>query len=312
LGASDRNGAKVGAAMAVLAFLMWGLLAIYWKALPDVSPEEVLAHRIVWSLAFMAVLLIARKRWGEIFRALRSARDVGRLALCSLLLGANWYTFIWAIAHDRVLECSLGYYINPLVSVALGRVFLRERLRRWQALALVLACAAVANLLVSHGQVPWAGLVLAGTFAVYGLLRKTAKMDSVPGLTAETALLAVPAGAFLLWLDHAGRLAFFHVGRQTDVLLVGAGIVTALPLLLFSYAARRIRLATVGFIQYLAPSCMFLLGAFVYDEPLDLRRLATFMLIWAALAIYSWDNIVGRPSVRNSAKAQVPAEPGTG
>jgi len=285
------NSASTGAVMTGLAFLMWGLLTIYWKALVHVSPSEVLAHRITWSLVFTAMLLIVERRWSEIAHGLRSAQDWGRLALSGLCLGANWYAFVWAIAHDRVLECSLGYYINPLVSIVLGFVFLGERLRKWQIVAVFLSVVAVANLLISRGEVPWAGLVLAFTFGFYGLLRKTSRLESLPGLAGETGVLAVPAVAFLIYLNHDGRGAWGSFEWRTNLLLLGAGVVTALPLLCFSYGARRIRLATVGFLQYLAPSCMFLLGLLAYDEPFDRSKLVTFILIWVALGIYSWDSV---------------------
>jgi chloramphenicol-sensitive protein RarD len=291
LGTEKARSAKAGALMTALSFLMWGLLTIYWKALVHVSPSEVLAHRIIWSFLFTVLLLISQRRFSEMRDGLRSRADWIRVGLSSLCLGANWYAFVWAIAHNRVLECSLGYYINPLVSVVLGGVFLGERLRRWQLLAALLSVIAVTNLLISHGEVPWAGLVLAFTFGAYGLLRKTSHLESLPGLTSETALLTIPAVAFLFYLNRDGRCALGGLTWNTNLLLVGAGVVTALPLLCFSYGARRIRLATVGFLQYLAPSCMFLLGLLVYNEPFDRRKLMTFVLIWVALGIYSWDSI---------------------
>jgi len=277
--------------MTALSFLMWGLLTIYWKSVAHVSTYEVIAHRIVWTVAFLAVILTIQRRWGELAAAARRPRDAARVAICGLCLGGNWYAFVWALANDRVLEASLGYYINPLMSVLLGAVFLGERLRRLQLIALVMTVIAVCNLLLAYGQVPWAGLALAFTFALYGLLRKTSKLDSVPGVLAETCAIAPPALAFLVYLHRTDNLAFAGGGVGTTLLLLTAGLATALPLLAFSFGARRIRLSTVGFLQYLAPSCMFLLGVFAYGEPMELRKLATFVTIWLALGIYSWDSV---------------------
>ena len=277
--------------MTALSFLMWGFLTIYWKSLAHVGPSEVLAHRIIWTLVLLALLLTVQRRWGEIPAGVKTFRDAARVAVCGLCLGGNWYAFVWALANNRVLEASLGYYINPLMSVLLGAVFLGERLGRLQIVALVVTVVAVSNLLVAYGQVPWAGLALAFTFALYGLLRKTSKLDSVPGVLAETCVIAPPAVIFLVYLQQTGRLGWTNIGWTTDLLLLLAGLATTVPLLAFSFGARRIRLSTVGFLQYLAPSCMFLLGVFAYKEPFQPRKLATFLLIWLALGIYSWDSI---------------------
>ena len=276
--------------MMALAFITWGLATIYWKRSAGVEPMEVVAHRIVWSLVVLAMLLTITKRWPELVRCLRSRRSAATLALSSAMLGTNWYVFVWGVTNGRILECSLGYFINPLVSVVLGWAFLGERLGRWQLVALAMTACAVANLVVAHGQVPWAGLVLAGSFGLYGLLRKTSAVPAIPGLTVETALLTVPAAGLLVWLNSRGRLTMGHVDLTTDAYLVGAGLITVLPLLMFGYGVQRIRLATVGFIQYLAPSCMLLLGVLIYGEPLGPRRLVTFATIWLALAIYSADS----------------------
>lgn len=304
LAENRRDTAKAGAGLTALAFVMWGLLPIYWKALSHVRPTEVLAHRIVWSLAVLAALLTVRRRWKDVILGVRTWRDAGRLLCGSLLLGGNWYAFVWAITNNRVLECSLGYYINPLLSMLLGCVFLGERLRRWQVAALMLAVAAVMNLLVAHGQLPWIGLGLAGTFSLYGLLRKVSDLGSLPGVTAETALLAVPAVTGLLYLNSTGQCALLEMGWQTAGLLIAAGLVTATPLLCFSYGARRIRLSTVGFLQYLAPSCMFLLGVLVYKEPFDWGKALTFAMLWVAIGLYSWDSAKNISQNRHSQCAQ--------
>jgi len=287
--------ARAGVAVTTLAFLLWGLLPIYWKLLQGVDALDITAHRVIWSLAFTGVLLGVGGHWREVARAMATKRAVARLLLGAALLGTNWLIYVWAINQDRILDTSLGYFINPLVSVLLGCLLLKERLRRWQAVSLALAAAAVMVRVIAHGQLPWVALALAGTFGLYGLHRKTSHMESLPGLAAETVLLTLPALGFLAYLFADDRGVVGHCEWPVYLLLVGAGVVTALPLLLFAYGARRIRLSTVGFLQYLAPSCTFLLGVFVYREPFDALHLGTFALIWAALAIYSIDSLRHRP-----------------
>ncbi len=283
------------------AFVLWGLFPIYWKALVAVDPVEIIAHRIVWSLAFTALLLVARRRWREIGPALRSWRAVARLATSAALLSVNWLIYVYGVNSGRILETSLGYFITPLANVVLGMVFLRERLRPAQAAALVLATAAVVNQVLASGGVPWIGLSLAVTFGFYGLLRKTATLDSLPGLAAETLLLTVPAGAYLAATVAGGTAALGRAGALDHALLLGTGVVTAVPLLLFGFGARRIRLTTVGLLQYLAPSGAFLLGVFAYGEPFDRTRVVTFALIWTALAVFAADGLL-RASVPGQAR----------
>jgi len=274
-----------------MAFLLWGVLPVYWKALQNVPASEILAHRIVWSLVFGALLLGLRRRRAELFRALRTRSDRLRVLASATLLGVNWFTYVWAVNHDFILECSLGYYITPLVNVLLGRVFLSERLRPWQIVAFALAAAGVLNLLVAAGRVPWIALVLAGTFGFYALGRKTSRLESLPGLVVDTTLLSIPALGYLGWLYVRGAGGASGAGWATWLLLAGAGAVTATPLILFAYGARRITLATVGFLQYIGPTGAFLLGVLVYKEPFGWVHAVTFGLIWAGLAIYSWDSV---------------------
>jgi chloramphenicol-sensitive protein RarD len=282
---------RTGLLYGIAAYLWWGFVVFYFKAVANVPPLEVLAHRVVWSVVLLGVLLGLRGRWREGLRALRDRRSVIALLFTTVLIAGNWYTFIWAVSHDRVVEASLGYYINPLVNVLLGFVFLRERLRRAQWIAVALATVAVVLLSARMGSVPVISLVLAFSFGLYGLLRKTMKVDGLVGLTVETTLLLPVAVGYLLWLEKQGALVFGHAEVSTQLLLVAAGAVTALPLLWFANAARRLELATVGLLQYIAPSLQFLSAVLVFGEPFGRVQLVSFVLIWAALALYTTDMV---------------------
>jgi chloramphenicol-sensitive protein RarD len=270
------------------AFALWGLIPLYWKQTAHLPATEVLSHRIAWSLPCLAVLLALRGRGPELRRALGSPRTRLLLLASTVLIAANWLTFIWAVNNDRVLDASLGYYINPLVSVLLGFVFLEERLRRLQALAVALAVVGVAVLTVRHG-LPWPSLVLAFSFGSYGLVRKVADVPGMVGLFVEVALLAPFTVGYLVWLRGSGEGAFATGETGLDLILVAAGPVTVVPLLLFAEGVRKLTLATVGFLQYLAPTGHFLLAVAVYDEPFDAVHLVAFALIWTALALYTFD-----------------------
>lgn len=269
------------------AFLCWGLLPIYWKTLLGIPAPEILCHRIVWSLAFIALVLFFSGRLGELRHALASRRTIGILCLTSLLVSTNWGVYIWAVNSGHVLQASLGYYINPLVNVLLGCLFLGERPRPLQAVAIALATIGVSIMVVSLGQLPWVALVLAFSFGLYGLARKIAQVESLPGLLFETMALGVPATVWLVWLAWTGQGALGNIAPTTDLLLIGAGVVTAVPLAAFAHAARRLTLATVGVLQYIAPTCMFLLGVFVYGEEFTTTHLTTFLFIWAGVAVYT-------------------------
>ncbi len=277
---------KQGIWLAVGAYALWGVLPVYWKAVQTVPALEILAHRIVWSLVFLAGLLSLQGGWTELRRAL-TPRTAGVYARAAALLSVNWLTYIWAVNAGRIVETSLGYFINPLVTVILGVLVLRERLRRLQALCVALAALGVGYLTWHHGELPWVALVLAGSFAWYGLLKKTAPLPTVHGLTLETALLALPALGVLLWREALGRAAFGHAGPGVTLLLGFTGVVTALPLLLFAAGARRVSLATLGLLQYLAPTGQLLLGVWVYNEPFGRARAVGFGLIWLALLAYT-------------------------
>ncbi|MBP7751462.1 MAG: EamA family transporter RarD [Planctomycetes bacterium] len=282
---------RIGVAAAVFAFVAWGLLPVYWKAIAVIPPAEILAHRILWTTLFAAAALGATRRFGEVAAACRSRRAVAAFVGAGLLLGANWFTFITAVNSDRVFECSLGYYINPLVNVVLGGLFLKERFRPWQLAAIVLAAAGVAYLTAGGGRFPFIALVLALTFAFYSLVRKTACYEALPGLFLEAAVLLAPALTYLAWLGAAPWAAPERASASVPALLAGTGVVTAIPLLTFAFGARRIRLTTVGFIQYLTPTGMFLLGVFAYKEEFAARHRVAIVMIWIALALYSLDAV---------------------
>ncbi len=284
-----RRGAACGAA----AFLWWGILPLYFKALGGVAPVEVLTHRIVWSFAFLFVLLAGRRKLRETWSLLRDPRTLATMAVTTCLIATNWLVFIWSIAHARLVEASLGYFINPLVNVAFGAVFLRERLRRPQLAAVGLAALGVAWLTVRQGRAPWIALVLAVTFAVYGLLRKLARPNGVQGLALETTLLAPLAVAWMLRAHGRGELAFGHEGLRVTLLLGAAGPLTALPLVWYAEGVRRLRLATMGFLQYLSPSLQFLLAVLAFGEPFTRTHAVGFGAIWGALALYVWDTARG-------------------
>jgi chloramphenicol-sensitive protein RarD len=273
------------------AYTIWGFLPLYWKALQKVPAGEILANRIVWSFAFVLLLLAARRRWGWIRSTLGQPRTLLTFVATSLLLGINWFVYIWAVNAGFVIETSLGYFINPLVNVLLGFVFLHERLRKGQLVALALAVSGVGYLTLSYGAFPWIALTLAFTFGLYGLLRKTGSLGPAEGLGLEMAILLVPALATMLLLDRAGSSSFGRGDWQTSVLLLGVGIITAVPLLLFAAAAKRITLTNLGLLQYIAPSIQFLLGVFVFQEPFGPELLVGFVLIWAALAVYSYESV---------------------
>lgn len=278
-----------GAAAALGAFLAWGLIPIFFKQLGDVAAFEIIAHRVVWSCLFLGIVAALLRGRRTVRALLADGRVVRRLGLSATLIGTNWTIYVWAINSDRVLETSLGYFINPLVNVLLGVAFLGERLRPLQWVSVAFAAAGVAVAVVGYGALPWVALSLALTFGFYGLVRKTTPVDAVSGLLAETSILLPLAGGFLLWAGLAGRGAFLSGDVARDLLLVLAGPLTAVPMLLFVAGARRLRLATLGFFQYLSPSCTFLLGVYVYGEPFEPARQITFAFVWAGLALYSFD-----------------------
>lgn len=287
----SREDTRKGVAYGIAAYGMWGLVPIYFKAVMAVPALEVLAHRVVWSVLMLVPLVVIQGKLPEGLRALRDRKTLAVLVLTTVLIATNWFLFIWAVATDRILEASLGYFINPLVNVVLGVLFLGERLSRPAAIAVVLAGIGVAIQVVMIGSLPWIALTLALSFGFYGLLRKTADVGSVVGLTIETSLLMPVALIYLVWAKKTGGLYLGTGDLGRDALLVLAGVVTALPLLCFTSAARRLPLATLGFLQYLAPSGHFLLAVLIYGEPLSAAHLVTFGCIWIALVIFTADQV---------------------
>lgn len=276
-----------GILYATLAYIAWGLFPLYFHQLAAVSPLEVIAHRTVWSMVFVALLLVARRQLGWIAPLLRQPRLVGAFALSALLLSANWLIYVWAVNNGHVVDSSLGYFILPLVNVAMGYAFLHERPRSGQWLAVAIAAAGVLWLTWQGGHLPWISLALALSFGFYGLLRKTAVLGALEGLALETALLAPLAlGALLFW-GWQGTAAWTHVDAHGLLWLLAAGPITAVPLLLFAAGARRIPLATMGLLQYISPTLQLLCGVLVFGEQLDSARLAGFVLIWLALVLFA-------------------------
>ncbi|HWT22949.1 MAG TPA: EamA family transporter RarD [Solirubrobacteraceae bacterium] len=278
---------RSGTFAAVGGYLMWGLFPLYWPLLEPALPVEILAHRVVWSLAFLLALLALTSGFAWLRRL--SRRAAGLLALAAALVSVNWGVYIYGVNSEHVVETSLGYFINPLVTVVLAMVFLHERLRRRQGIALAVAAAGVLVLTVDYGRVPWIALTLACSFGLYGLVKKRAGVDGMRSLAVETAVLVLPAVAYLAWLGGSGRGTFTTEGAGHTALLVGAGVVTALPLMLFGAAAIRIRLSTLGLLQYLTPTIQFLIGVLFYGEPMPPTRLAGFVLVWVALLLFMLD-----------------------
>ena len=273
----------------VAAFLTWGLVPVYWKLLRFIPATEILAHRFVWTSVFMILLLSWQQRWPEVLGNLRSRRTALYCAASGIAIAINWFVFIWAVNAGHVLETSLGYFMSPLVNVLLGAIFLRERLTRAQLVSVLLASGAVFYLTFGFGHLPWVALALCTSFGLYGLLRKISGAASIPGLFLETTVIVPFALGYLLHLERLDTLHFGLSSPGLSLLLISTGIVTGLPLLWFAHAARHLRLTTLGFLQYLSPSCTFLLGIFAFHEPFRRVQMLTFGLIWIALAIFTAD-----------------------
>lgn len=292
---------NAGLAASFGAFFLWGLFPLYWKQLADVPPIEIMAHRLLWCLVFVLIWLGIRHR-GRWWRPpLADRRTRNALLASGSLIGANWWLYIWAVNNGHIVESSLGYFINPLINIALGTVLLQEKLNRSQWLAIFIAALGVAWLSWDYGRPPWIALTLACTFGTYGLLRKVTSVGSVEGLAIETALLLPVALLVLLVLHGRGEA---HFGQQLwpqDSLLILGGIVTAIPLILFAYGARRIPYSTIGIIQYLGPSLQLLTGVVIYGERFDMQRAIGFILIWSALALYATDGLYRYRQQRKSA-----------
>ncbi len=276
-----------GILAAALSYVIWGVVVVYWKLLDGVSPWEILGHRVLWSVIVLAPIILALGRLKPVLSVFATPKRAAALVASSLLIAANWGIFIWAVTQGRIVETSLGYYINPLLAILLGVVLLGEHLSRLRIAAFALAAAGVAVQAIALGGLPWISLVLAGSFAIYGYVRKVVQVEALDGLFIET-LVAAPFALLGMWLlMQQGDLAFAHGSALQDALLMGSGVVTALPLWLFAYGARRVRLSTMGFLQYIAPTISLVIAVAVYHEPFGTERLVSFGLIWAALALVS-------------------------
>ena len=294
---ADHPELRTGVLAGVAAYSLWGLFPLVFHLLESVAATEVLVHRILWSLVVVLALLVVRRErhWFDAVRSRPGA--LGRLTLAACAIALNWGTYIWAVTHDHVIEAALGYYINPLITVALGVTVLRERLRRGQVIALAFGAASVVVLTVAYGRPPWISLVLACSFATYGFLKKSVPVGAVTSLTVETLVLAPVALLWLIVLEVQGTAAFLHGSGGRDLLLVSLGVVTAVPLLLFGTAARRIPLSLLGLLQYLTPTLQLMCGVLVFHEPLPAARLAGFVLVWIALVVLGADAYGGRRRV---------------
>jgi chloramphenicol-sensitive protein RarD len=293
---SQHTEAQIGIGYALLAFSAWGFLPIYWKLLDTIPSLEILAHRMVWSVLFLVGLLAVQKCLGEFRDLLKTPKYIWMLLGTAVLLGVNWFVYIYGVNTNQILETSLGYFINPLFNVLLGAIFLKERLNYWQSLALGMAALGVLNFLWDFGSLPWIGLSLAFTFSFYGLLRKMIPVKPLVGLLMETVLLAPAAAVMIVVWDVEGTGNFGGEWRNV-ILLVGAGLVTSLPLLWFTNAGKRLRYTTLGFIQYMTPSILLLIGVYLYHEPFTPTHSITFGLIWTGLVIFSINSLfVLRPS----------------
>lgn len=306
----ERSDHRLGILAGIGSYALWGLFPLYFHSLEPASPLEVLAHRIVWSFVLMLVVLSLQRNWGWVAELRNEPRRALLIVVAGTLLSVNWLVYVWAVSVDRVIDASLGYFVNPIVTVALGVVLLKERVRPMQVGALVFGAGAVLILAIAYGRVPWIALTLAFSFAGYGYIKKLVGLDSVASLTAETAMLFPVAAGGLLWAFVADRTALGHNGVFLDVKLLALGIVTAIPLLLFGVATRRIPLVMIGLLQYLTPWGQLLLGWLYFGEDMPPARLAGFVLIWVALAMLAFDGVQsfrsqgsGAPSPRSEPSA---------
>lgn len=299
MSARPAEGGSRGVVYGVAAYAMWGVFPLFWPLLRPATATEILAHRVVWSLVFLAAVVTARREWATIGRLDRKA--IASLGVAALLVGANWGAYIWGVNHRHVVETSLGYFVNPLVTVLLGVVVLREKLRRAQAFALALGACAVMGLAIDYGRPPWLSLFLAVTFAGYGLVKKRAAVPALASLTVETAWLALPAAAYAGSLQAGGTAAFAHVSRAHDALFVLSGAITCVPLLCFGAAANRVPLSTLGMLQYLSPTLQLACGVLVLHEPMPPARLAGFLLVWVGLVVLAADAARQRAAARADA-----------
>uniref|UniRef100_A0AAU2VH67 EamA family transporter RarD n=1 Tax=Streptomyces sp. NBC_00003 TaxID=2903608 RepID=A0AAU2VH67_9ACTN len=290
---------------------MWGLVPLFWPLLKPADAIEILAHRMVWSLVLVGVVLLVMRRWAWIGELVRQPRRLGLIAVAAVVITVNWGVYIWSVNSGHVVEASLGYFINPLVTIAMGVLILKERLRRAQWIAVGIGAAAVVVLTVGYGRPPWISLTLAFSFATYGLVKKKVNLGGLESLAAETAVQFLPALVYLLWLSGQGRATFGSEGPGHAALLAATGVVTAIPLICFGGAAIRVPLSTLGLLQYLAPVFQFLLGIVYFHEEMPPERWAGFALVWLALTILTWDALRTARLARKALASAITNVPGT-
>lgn len=304
--AEAHREARLGVICGLAAYLVWGFFPIFFKLVDHIPPLEVVAHRVVWSMVLLAAMVTAKGRWGDLRAAFANRKILATLCCTTVLIATNWLVFIYAIGKGEVLQSSLGYFMTPLVNIVLGYVFLHERMQRWQAVGVLLAVIGLALSALRLGTIPWIALGLAATFGLYGLLRKTVPVDSLVGLSVETFLAGPAAALYLVLLGATGHGAFLAGPVRDSAVLVLSGVVTAIPLLIFTAATKRLRLMTIGFLQYITPSIHFLLAVCVYREEFNASHLITFLCVWSGLLVYSWCTITlaRRAPVRLEAAAE--------
>jgi len=284
----EHNPQRAGLLAGVIAYVMWGFFPAYFKITDATPPLEILAHRVVWAIPFAAVIILLRKQWPQVRQIATNKKTLGALILAALFVAFNWGVYIWAVQENQILQASLGYYINPLIFVLVGVVSFGEKLSKLQIIAVTLATIGVIILTIYGGQFPWIAMSLALSFTAYGIIRKRTEVGALPGLFIETCVLFLPSLAYLFWLQSHGNLHFANVDLDMKAILILAGPLTVLPLVAFAFAARRLRLSTLGFLQFIGPSLQFLMGV-VYGEKLTLGVLLCFGFIWTAAAVFIWD-----------------------
>lgn len=284
----QRQSQLAGIGFGLLAYVIWGFFPLYFRQLTHILPMDVLSNRAVWACVFVGILLTLRGSWSKVVAVFRTPRQFAMLTLAALLVGSNWLIFLWAVANQQVVASSLGYFLTPLINVLLGLFVLKERLNRLEWLSVAFAIAAIANEIITLGSLPWVSLLLAATFGTYGLVRKQVPVDPLSGLWLETLAMLPVCGIYALWQAHNGHAVFATHDTTTAALLIGAGIVTALPLMAFAAATQRLDLATVGMLMYINPTLQFATAIWIFGEPMQTERLISFGLIWLGLFVYSW------------------------
>lgn len=293
------NEKTTGVLYAVMAYILWGILPVYWKFISSVSSIEILSNRIVWAFVFTILIIIVTKQWNELKFIAKDKKQMFYIFIASILIAINWGLYIWAVNSDKIVDASLGYYINPLLAVALGVLIFKEKLSYWTGAALTIASIGVIVKTVQYGKIPWISLGLAISFGLYGAIKKSVKANAIVGLTLETAMLTPIAAVYIVSRQVSGVGAFNTEGTLSILLLIGAGVVTAIPLLLFASSAKRLPLSLIGFTQYISPTISLIIGIFVYNEGFTTIDMIGFCFIWAALIVYSFSQMSLAKSTKN-------------